>query len=133
MTVSTNTDAMLEDRRGMSPPLTRIRRRAARVAAVTGGVTAMLVISAAAGAAGPTCSETLPIAVHGEHVVGDYVTGMGHDVLVWPPSGQVGTAIPDDGPAFPGGPGPGWHFVYGVAPGASFCLPQSNSPGLPHE
>lgn len=133
MAVPTNPHPTLEGRRATWSPFTRGLRRASHVVAVAGGGAAMLVMSAGASAGTPTCTETLPIAVHGEHVVGDYVTGMGHDVLVWPPAGQVGTAIPDDGPAFAGGPGPGFHFVYGIAPGASFCLPQSNSPGRPHD
>lgn len=33
------------------------------------------------GAAVPTCSDILDIEVHGQHVVGDYVTGIGHDTL----------------------------------------------------
>ena len=78
----------------------------------------------------PTCSDTLGIEVHGQHVVGDYVTGLGHD-LSWPPSGQqIGQAVSSNGgAAVPGGPGPGFHFEFGVAPGASFCN-GSNSPGL---
>jgi hypothetical protein len=83
-------------------------------------------------AAEPTCSGTLGIAVHGQHVVGDYVTGVGHDALGWPPSGGVvGEANSANGGAtLPGGPGPGFHFPNGFAPGASFCIAQSNSPGL---
>lgn len=34
------------------------------------------------------------------------------------------------GAALPGGPGPGFHVPNGVAPGASFCNPQSQSPGV---
>jgi len=79
----------------------------------------------------PTCSTTLDIAVHGQHVVGDYVTGIGHENLTWPPSGGVvGEAVAGEGAAIPGGPGPGFHFPNGFAPGASFCLAQSQSPGL---
>lgn len=78
----------------------------------------------------PTCSDILDIDVHGEHVVGDYVTGIGHDQLEWPPSGQdIGRRTAENGGAFvPGGPGPGFHFEHGVAPGASFCT-DSRSPG----
>ncbi len=65
--------------------------------------------------------------VHGHHVVGDYVTGVGHATLEWPPAGQANAA---GGAAVPGGPGPGFHFPNGFAPGASFCNPQSNSPGV---
>ena len=89
----------------------------------------------AAGAAGaappakanPTCSTTLGILVHGQHIVGDYVTG-GH-LDSWPPAGQVGKTIGGSGAAVPGGPGPGFHFPNGFSPGASFCLGQSKAPG----
>jgi hypothetical protein len=135
MTVSTSSDAMWEGR-----PTTRSRwprrwREAGRLTVVTGGVVVLLVMSAGPSAAAPTCSDSpiIDVAVHGEHVVGDYVTGVGHDVLTWPPAGQVGAAVGSDGPAVTGGPGPGFHFVNGIAPGASFCLPQSSSPGFPHD
>ncbi|HSP55493.1 MAG TPA: hypothetical protein VLS25_07890 [Dehalococcoidia bacterium] len=82
-------------------------------------------------AAEPTCSTTLGIVVHGQHIVGDYVTGIGHADLGWPPSGGVvGEAVSaNGGAAIPGGPGPGFHFPNGFAPGASFCLLQSLAPG----
>jgi hypothetical protein len=81
--------------------------------------------------ADPTCSGTLSIAVHGQHIVGDYVSGIGHDALDWPPEGGViGATIGGEGAAVPGGPGPGYHFPAGFAAGASFCLSQSRSPGL---
>jgi hypothetical protein len=84
----------------------------------------------AASADGPTCSGTLGIATHGQHIVGDYVAGTGHEGLGWPPDGQtVGQTVAGSGAAVPGGPGPGFHFPNGVAPGASFCSPQSQSPG----
>lgn len=87
-----------------------------------GGGTAM--------AATPTCSDTLGIAVHGQHIVGDYVTGIGHTNLDWPPKGGVvGQAVAGDGVVLPGGPGPGFHFPNGFAPGASFCS-DSNAPGI---
>ena len=76
---------------------------------------------------GPTCSGTLGIAVHGQHIVGDYVAG---EHVTWPPAGQVGRATGGEGAAVPGGPGPGFHFPHGFAPGASFCLDQSKSPGV---
>ena len=83
-----------------------------------------------ADAADPTCSTTLAIDVHGQHIVGDYVTGIGHDALAWPPSGGVvGDAIAGSGVVLAGGPGPGFHFPNGFAPGASFCLLQSQAPG----
>lgn len=80
----------------------------------------------------PTCSdvEFLEIDVHGEHVVRDYVAGLGHHELEWPPRGGViGRAVAENGgAATPGGPGPGFHFPNDVAPGASFCT-DSRSPG----
>jgi hypothetical protein len=79
------------------------------------------------GTDGPTCSGTLGIEVHGQHIVGDYVMGGG---TTWPPSGGVvGDAVAGQGAAVPGGPGPGFHFPNGFAPGASFCN-GSNSPGI---
>ncbi len=99
------------------------------------GVTAAVLLTVlgagagTAGAASPTCADTLLIANHGQHIVGDYVTGIGHAQLVWPPSGGgVGDAVRAVGAALPGGPGPGFHFPNGVAPGASFCT-ASSSPG----
>ncbi len=103
------------------------------VLAVMSAFTLSLLVSAhSSDAAEPTCSTTLGIAVHGQHIVGDYVTGIGHDDLGWPPSGGVvGEANAENGGAtIPGGPGPGFHFPNGFAPGASFCLLQSNAPGL---
>jgi len=105
-------------------------------ATLVAGLLALAIMSLAnargAAAAEPTCSTTLGIAVHGQHVVGDYVTGIGHAELGWPPSGGVvGEANSENGGAtLPGGPGPGFHFPNGFAPGASFCLLQSNAPGL---
>lgn len=76
----------------------------------------------------PTCSDTLGIAVHGQHIVGGYVIGGG--LTEWPPKGGVvGDAVGGSGAAVPGGPGPGFHFPNGFAPGASFCN-DSNSPGV---
>jgi hypothetical protein len=78
----------------------------------------------------PTCSTTLGIAVHGQHIVRDYVTG-GDAATTWPPGGGgVGESIAGSGAVVPGGPGPGFHFPEGFAPGASFCNAQSQSPGL---
>lgn len=98
-------------------------------------VAATIVLAAAgatgagAGAATPTCSGTLGVEVHGQHIVGDYVTGVGHDTLPWPPAGGlVGEATAGSGVAIRGGPGPGFHFPNNVAPGASFCT-DSNSRG----
>ncbi|MDX1619894.1 MAG: hypothetical protein R3320_02810 [Nitriliruptorales bacterium] len=94
------------------------------------GLAGALLATPTAAVAAPTCADTLPIANHGQHVVGDYVTGMGHDALEWPPAGQVGDATGGNrGAVLPGGPGPSFHFENGFAPGASFCT-GSNSPGL---
>jgi len=78
----------------------------------------------------PTCADfgALGIVVHGQHVVRDYVMGGG--LSGWPPAGEVGAAVGGSGAALPGGPGPGFHFPNGFAPGASFCNSQSNSPGF---
>ena len=101
------------------------------ILAATVTSSALLVLGGVAAAApqGPTCSDTLGIAVHGQHIVGDYVTGLGHDGA-WPMSGGLigKTVAANGGPAVPGGPGPGFHFPNGVAPGASFCN-DSQSPG----
>lgn len=80
--------------------------------------------------ASPTCSTDLGITVHGQHIVGDYVTGLGHGDLTWPPSGGiVGETVSANGDVtIAGGPGPGFHFPNRFAPGASFCT-DSNSPG----
>lgn len=90
----------------------------------------LLLGSRPAAAADPTCAEVLGITVHGHHVVGDYVTGIGHDNMAWPPKRSVGQAIGGGGAVLPGGPGPGFHFPNGIAPGASFCNSQSQSPGF---
>jgi hypothetical protein len=98
-------------------------------AVVLGGVGASP--AGAAPAAGtPTCSDTLGVVVHGQHIVADYVTGMGHMGAPWPPSGGiVGEMVSENGGvAVAGGPGPGFHFPNGFAPGASFCN-DSSSPG----
>lgn len=88
-----------------------------------------LLLMPASASAAPTCSDTLGISNHGQHIVGDYVTGTGHDQMGWPPAGQVGSTVAaNGGAAVPGGPGPGFHFANGFAPGASFCN-GSNSPG----
>ena len=66
----------------------------------------------------PTCSTTAGGALgdnHGEHVLAAYVGS---------PGGGVG-----QGPILPGGPAAHGHFGAGVAPGASFCLFHSQSPG----
>ena len=91
--------------------------------------------SAAASAGEPTCTQFEGLDNHGEHVVGDYVSGIGgYDFgnnLGWPPDGSlVGDTVSGNGGAYiPGGPGPGSHFIWGGAPGASVCV-DSESPGL---
>lgn len=102
-----------------------MRRRLGRSWAVP-LVPLALGLAAGPSAAAPTCATTLGIDVHGQHVVGDYVTG---EHGGWPPTGTVGSTVGGEGAATPGGPGPGFHFPNGFAPGASFCLDQSKSPG----
>jgi hypothetical protein len=88
------------------------------------GLTAALVMvmsTAAIAAGSPTCGgldlgDGDPIANHGEHVTRHYV--FGHD----------GTNAAG-GAALPGGPGPAFHFENGIAPGASFCVEQSQVDG----
>jgi hypothetical protein len=94
-------------------------------------ITAALIATAMAApaTAAPTCAGIGGIANHGEHVVGDYVTGTGgifNEGMTWPPSGQVGSVVGGNrGPVAPGGPAAGGHFnVDGLAPGASFCVEQ---------
>lgn len=80
----------------------------------------------------PTCASVFGVAVHGQHIIGDYVIGpFGTSAtLDWPPSGgAVGQAIAGEGVDTAGGPGPGFHFPGGFAAGASFCLPHAQSPG----
>jgi hypothetical protein len=88
-----------------------------------------------ASAAGePTCAGLGGIQVHGQHIIGDYVTGLGGigGGLEWPPKGQVGEAIQENGGGVQvrGGPGPGFHFKEGFAPGASFCNEQAHPNGF---
>lgn len=93
---------------------------------------AIALVALTAGAApalaqgGPTCSGIVG-EVHGHHVVADYVFGVGHDQMTWPPAGQDDAS---GGAVLPGGPGPGFHFPNGFAPGASFCVADSQSPGF---
>lgn len=100
-------------------------------------VLASIVLSAPAAAHGDaTCSGVFgtELVVHGQHVVGDYVTGTGglSGALEWPPAGQVGAVVSaNGGAATPGGPGPGFHFtIPGLAPGASFCVEQAHPNGF---
>jgi hypothetical protein len=88
-----------------------------RIAAIA--ATLLTLGVAAPAVAAPTCADMMGIANHGQHIIGDYVTGVGHADLEWPPAGQVGGG---GGVAVKGGPGPGFHFtIDGLAPGASFC------------
>ena len=92
--------------------------------------------AAGAGAHEATCEDVFGsgIEVHGQHVVGDYVTDLGAvlgDDLEWPPAGQVGQNIGGEGGAVnPGGAGPGLHFLIGLAPGASFCVENAHPNGF---
>jgi hypothetical protein len=105
--------------------MTRTNARLAMIAAAVGGAIALV---PTAQAHESTCSDSpLGIEVHGQHVIRDYVMGPGSS-LEWPPAGAVGAAIAGEGAEIPGGPGPGFHFPHGFAPGASFCN-DSNSPG----
>lgn len=102
-------------------------RQLSRVFVLVAALALAMSVSAVA-LAGPgkaTCSGIVGV-VHGHHVVGDYVTGGGHDTMSWPPAGEVNAA---GGAEVPGGPGPGFHFPNDFAPGASFCNSQSKSPG----
>ncbi len=107
------------------------------VAAAALAAAIVLPTSAATAQGSPTCADVLGsgIEVHGQHVVGDYVTGLGGifgDGLDWPPKGEVGAAVQENGGALvPGGPGPGFHFtIEGLAPGASFCIEQAHPNGF---
>jgi hypothetical protein len=97
--------------------------------ALGAGILATMAAAGAASAHEPTCAdfEVLGIGVHGQHVVRDYVAGSG--LAQWPPAGGLGEIVGGNGAALPGGPGPAFHFANGFAPGASFCLPQSQAPG----
>lgn len=85
-------------------------------------VTITLATTSVALGAGPTCSDTLGIDHHGVHVITDYIVGSDG---VGPTTGGSDAR---GGVEIPGGPGPGFHFPNGFAPGASFCT-TSNSPG----
>ena len=98
---------------------------------LTAAAAAMLAAVAAAPVAAheSTCTSSIGTEVHGQHVLGLYVVGGQLALDSWPPTGGVGQFIAGAGAALPGGPGPGFHFPNGFAPGASFCT-ASNSPGL---
>ena len=97
--------------------------------ALGAGILATVAAAGTASAHEPTCADfdALGIGVHGQHVVRDYVAGAG--LAQWPPAGGLGEIVGGRGAALPGGPGPAFHFANGFAPGASFCLPQSQAPG----
>lgn len=81
----------------------------------------------------PTCAGEGGIENHAQHVIGDYVTGLGGigGGIDWPPAGEVGQTIGGEGALVPGGPGPGFHFTMeGLPPGASFCIPQAHPNGF---
>ena len=112
--------------------ITHVPMRSRLVAVAAVAALAGVLGAAPASAHGePTCSGLGGIAVHGQHVVGDYVTGIGGG-LAWPPAGQVGQAVSANrGAAVAGGPGPGFHFtIPGLAPGASFCNEQAHPNGF---
>ena len=103
-------------------------KRTARTAIVILTIGILQVVAGSAHAGSPTCSEEMGISNHGQHIVGDYVTGIGHEEMGWPPQGQVGAAAAG-GAAMPGAPGAHGHMLVGIAPGASFCTGSSN-PGI---
>ena len=77
--------------------------------------------------ADPTCANVFDsgLVVHGQHIIANYVLGnpdLGD--VAWPPKGAVKAK---GGAAVPGGPGPAFHFVLGLPPGASFCVAQAKS------
>jgi hypothetical protein len=118
--------------------MARHLRRLTVVAVVTAIVGAFSTAPAVAQGT-PTCADVLGSGIvnHGQHVLDDYVTGLGAVLpgsgeLQWPPAGQVGTAVQDNGGAFlPGGAGPNLHFsILGLPPGASFCLDQAHPNGF---
>lgn len=101
-------------------------RTKAVAVALVGTVVGLLPVAPAAAA--PTCSVQMGIAVHGEHVVSDYVVG---EHGTWPPAGTgIGAALKGRGAALPGGPGAHGHLPAEIAPGASFCVTQSQAPGF---
>lgn len=101
-------------------------RLIATAALAATAATILLPAAVATAEGSPTCQDTIGTEVHGQHIIGDYVTGLGAvfppNELTWPPNGQVGPAMQENqGAVLPGGPGPSFHFLEGLAPGASFC------------
>lgn len=104
-------------------------KRTATAAIMAASLTLLLAGAASAHGEG-TCSELLDGRPHGYHIVADYVTGIGSEFLGgpginWPPTDVNGAG----GAAIPGGPGPAFHGLLGVPPGASFCIEQAKSGG----
>ena len=72
------------------------------IALATGALSLAFAGGTASAHDGATCSGALGsgIVVHGQHIVGDYVTGLGGIFgggLEWPPAGQVGAAVKENG------------------------------------
>lgn len=103
-------------------------KRTAQILIATMAIAGIQLVGGTAFAGTPTCSEQLGIANHGQHIVGDYVSGLGHEGE-WPYNGSVGSTIAGEGAAMPGAPAAHGHFGAGIAPGASFCTGSSN-PGI---
>ena len=114
-------------------------RKLSIIMAVAMALTVMTASVALADRDGPTCANLQfqldDIANHAQHIIGDYVTGDGHDGE-WPPNGLVGNrgepGVPGSGAAVaPGAAAPNGHFGAGLAPGASFCTGRAefNTPG----
>ena len=91
-------------------------------------VAGLIVVATTPAGAAPNCVEFFggALANHGQHVVGDYIMGTGHDGE-WPPAGQVGAVVGHRGPLLKGQSG---ILLHGTSPGASFCN-DSNSPTYP--
>ena len=77
----------------------------------------------------PACADHLATANHGHQVVGDFVIGFTE--IAWPVNGRViHEAIAGKGAYIHRGPGSGFQMPNGIAPGASVCIPQAQSPGV---
>jgi hypothetical protein len=98
--------------------LLMVRRLASALFVGAALVAAAHLLAPGTASAAPTCSTELGIAHHGIHITHDYVVG------------ADGAGPGHEGAAIPGGPGPGFHFPNGFAPGASFCNDQARSPGI---
>ena len=101
-----------------------------KVSIIIAIVMALTVMTASVALAdGPRCSGgvaalgTADWANHGQHVIGNYLLGVGIGVDVgWPVEpGSIGEALAGVGPAAPGASGSEDHRSIG--PGASFCDP----------